>query len=156
MSYPVIAEIYSTFEAILMANAKRFVDDIAHKQGANASDLWKVVKEKVKVGLMDVELPDPLPTYCTHPLTHSDGAIKTRCRAPCMLGFDACPDHVNKQASQLETQHDAVDRIYDCEGTTYFINANGIALDRNGRPKGTVRENVLYLFAKQPNANSTL
>jgi hypothetical protein len=150
MSYPVIAEIYSTFEGILMANAKRLVDDVAHKQGANASELWKIVKEKVKIGLMDVELPDPLPTYCSYPCTHSDGAIKTRCRAPCMLGFEACPEHINKHTSYT-TNEATVDRIYDHEGIVYFVNEEGIALDRNGRPKGTVRNNVLYLFQKQPN-----
>jgi hypothetical protein len=150
MSYPVIAEIYSTFEAILMANAKRLVEDVAHKQGANSSELWKVVKEKIKIGLMDVELPEPLPTYCSYQTAHSDGAIKTRCRAPCMLGYDACPDHINKPNSS-DSQHDTVDRIYDCEGTTYFVNQQGIAMDRNGKPKGTVHDNVVYLFQKQPN-----
>jgi hypothetical protein len=147
MSYPVIAEFYSTFESILMANAKRLVEDIAHKQGkpATTNDLWKKVKEKIKIGLMDIELPDPLPTYCSYPTTHSDGAIKTRCRAPCLLGYDACPNHIQKPVQQT-TDENTVDRIYDCEGTVYFVNDKGIAMDRNGKPKGTVKENVLYLF----------
>ncbi len=150
MSYPVIAEFYSTFEAILMANAKRLVDDIAHKQGDRSTDLWKRVKEKVKIGLMDVDLPDPLPTYCSFPTGHSDGAIKTRCRAPCLLGYDACLQHIQKPVPQIDTnESETVDRIYDCEGTTYFVDPQGIAMDRNGRPKGIVKENVLYLFDKK-------
>ena len=152
MSYPLIAEIYSTFEAILMANAKRLCDDIAHKQGANQAELWKIIKEKVKVGLMDIDLPDPLPTYCSYPLIHSEGAIKVRCRAPCMLGFEACPDHINKNQPHIDSNQASVKRVYDVEGHTYFVSDDGIAMDRNGRPQGTIRENVLYLFAKnQPN-----
>ncbi len=147
MSYPVVAEFYSTFESILMANAKRLVEDIAHKQGASntTNDLWKKVKEKIKIGLIDIELPDPLPTYCSFPVGHSDGAIKIRCRAPCMLGYDACPNHIQKP-TPLTTEDDTVDRIYDCEGIVYFVNDKGIAMDRNGKPKGTVKDNVLYLF----------
>ncbi len=151
MSYPVIAEIYSTFEAILMANAKRLCEDIAHKQGANQTELWKIVKDKIKIGLMDVELPDPLPTYCSFPLTHSEGAVKVRCRAPCMLGFEACPEHIQKVEPHIDETQDTVKRIYDAEGHTYFVNHDGIAVDRNGRPQGTVRDDVLYLFKKQPN-----
>ena len=147
MSYPVVAEFYSTFESILMSNAKRLVEDIAHKQGASATtnDLWKKVKEKIKIGLMDIELPDPLPTYCSYPLGHSDGAIRTRCRAPCLLGYEACPNHIQKPITQTNND-DIVDRIYDCDGIIYFVNEKGIALDRNGRPKGTVKDNILYLF----------
>lgn len=148
MSYPVVAEFYSTFESILMANAKRLVEDIAHKQGASSTtnDLWKKVKEKIKIGLMDVELPEPLPTYCSHPIGHSDGAIKNRCRAPCLLGYEACPNHIQKPIPPTTDNEDSVDRIFDCDGITYFVNDKGIALDRNGKPKGTVKENVLYLF----------
>jgi hypothetical protein len=148
MSYPVVAEFYSIFESILMANAKRLVDDIAHKQGASSAtnELWKKVKEKIKVGVMDIELPEPLPTYCSFPTGHSDGAIKTRCRAPCLLGYDACPTHIQKQIPVTDANSESVDRIFDCEGIPYFINEKGIAMDRNGKPKGTVREGILYLF----------
>jgi hypothetical protein len=150
MSYPVVAEFYSMFESILMANAKRLVDDIAHKQGASTTnnELWKKVKEKIKIGLMDIELPEPLPTFCSFPTGHSDGAIKTRCRAPCLLGYEACPHHIHKQLPLVDSSAESVDRIFDCEGITYFVNEKGIVMDRNGKPKGTVREGVLYLFNK--------
>ena len=143
---PVIAEIWMTFESVLQMHAKRLVEDIAKFQHADPKALWAKVRKQTRVGLLDLELPDPLPVQCAHPSgTNDGGAIKTRCRAPCLLGFDACPKHTGlplPPASPLTQVH----RILDYTGQIYFVDPDGVARDRNGRARGVVQEDVLYLF----------
>ena len=146
MNFPVVAEAWNAFETALQMQAKRLVEDIAKHQNSDFKPLWAKVKPQIRVGLLDVELPDPLPTQCNHPSNTNDGgAIKTRCRAPCLLGYDACPKHYGTQMPP-ESDLPKVDRILDCTGQIYFVDPDGVARDRNGRAKGIVLEGVLSLF----------
>lgn len=147
-TFPVVAEVYSTFEACLQAQAKRLVEDIAAYQKTDFKSLWAKVKPQIRVGLLDIDLDDSAPTYCSHPSGTSDGAVRQRCRQPCLLGFHACPRHVNEPSPSQTSEMEKVDRILDYMNTTYFVDKHGIARDKNGRPKGLVLEGVLYLFTK--------
>ena len=156
--YPVIAELWTLFEGTLQVQAKRLVDDIAKFQNVDSKALWAKIKPQIKIGLLDVELDEELPTSCSHAsATCEGGAIKTRCRAPCVIGFDACPRHVNTARTTTSSNtYASVDRILDYQGNTYFVDKHKIAHDRNGRPKGYVDDGVLYVFetAKQTKALS--
>jgi hypothetical protein len=154
-SYTVVGEVWSMLEASLMAQARKLTEDLASYQKTDFKPLWAKVKPQIKVNLLDIDLPDPPTTYCSHPLSMSEGAIKLRCRAPCMLGYNACPAHINTPLTQQGTQgtqstqstrYEKVDRVYDFYGRTYFVDSHGIARDRNGRPKGVVKEEVFYEF----------
>jgi hypothetical protein len=147
-TYPVVAEIWTLFEGTLQTQAKRLVEDIAKHHKADPKSLWAKIKPQIRIGLLDVELPDPLTTVCSHPSALCDGgAIRLRCRAPCVLGFDACQRHVGIQ-NTTKTAYEKVDRVIDYEGRPYFVDSRAIAHDRDGRPRGYVKEGVLYLFEK--------
>lgn len=148
MDIPVIAEIWTIFEASLQMNAKRLVEDIAKSQHADFKELWSKVRKQTRVSLLDIDLPDPLPTRCPYPSSSSDGgAVKVRCRAPCLLGFDACPKHAGTPMPPSQKPDLLqVDRVLDCTGQSYFVDPDGIARDRNGRARGAVVDGVLMLF----------
>lgn len=149
-TFPVVAEIYSTFEACLQAQAKRLVEDLAGYQKEDFKTLWAKVKPQIRVGLLDSDLDDTAPLYCSHPSGTSEGAVRQRCRAPVLLGFSACPRHVHTPTPESQSTLEKVDRILDYCGNTYFVDKHGIARDKNGRPKGFVPagEEVLYVFSK--------
>jgi hypothetical protein len=63
-SYPIVAEIWSTFEATLMVQAKRLVEDIANHQGRDSKELWTKIKKQVRAPLFDTEFSEP--TLCPH------------------------------------------------------------------------------------------
>ena len=50
---------------------------------------------------------------------------------------------------QAKPAHELVDRVMDFKGGVYFVDSRAIAHDRNGRPKGYVKDEVLYLFEKE-------
>jgi len=141
--YPIVAEIWSTFEATLLTQAKRLAEDIAKSHGKDPKELWSKIKGQVKIGLFDVDLAEP--TLCSHPLHNREGAVRIRCRAPCTLGFDACPLHIHTPRRE-ESKYEAVSSVKDCSGQTYYVDSKNIARDKNGKPKGIVKEEVLYLF----------
>ena len=146
-TYPVIAEIWTVLESILQIQAKRLVEDIAKHQNSDSKELWKKIKQQVRIGLMDIELPDPLPTTCSHSSGMCEGgAIRLRCRAPCALGFDACPRHVGTQQYISTGNYQIVDRILDSSGQAYFVDTHGIAHDKNGKPRGYILDSVINLF----------
>lgn len=144
--YPVIAELWSTFEGTLQIQAKRLVEDIAKHNNSDPKALWAKVKPQIKIGLLDIELDDELPTSCSHQTGATEGAVRLRCRAPCVLGFNACPKHINTPLTKNQGTYETVDRVIDYEGHQYFVDGRKIAHDRNGRPKGYVEDGVLILF----------
>jgi hypothetical protein len=147
MQYPVVAEIWSLFESTLSIQAKKLVEDIAKHEGADPKALWAKVRPQVRVGLLNYEMPEDAPTTCSHSSGLCEGgAIRLRCRAPCMIGFDACPRHIGTVKSDPSGLYELVARKLDYKGAAYFVDKNGIAHDKNGRPKGHVKEDVLYLF----------
>jgi hypothetical protein len=127
-----------------MVQAKRLVEDIAQHQGRDSKELWSLIKPKIKVPLFDTDFPEP--TLCSHIVGSQGTAIIQRCRSPCLLGFGTCPEHSHclKSTSTLES----VDSIKDMNGQTYYLDAKGLARDKQGKPKGVVKEDVLYLFHK--------
>jgi hypothetical protein len=146
-TYPVISEIWTLFEATLQTQAKRLVEDIAKHQKADPKALWAKIKPQIRVGLVDIDIPDSLQTFCTYPLGNLDGAVRLLCRAPCILGFHECQRHVGLSRSTETTIHKSVDRVFDeCEGQTYFVDGNNIARDKEGRASGYIEEGVLYIF----------
>ncbi len=148
-TYPVVSEIWTLFEGTLILQAKRLVEDIAKHQKADPKALWAKIKPQVRIGIIDIDLPEPLLTLCSHPSGSCEGgAIALRCRAPCLLGFDACQKHIGTRNTQRGT-HELVDRVLDFKGGVYFVDSRAIAHDRNGRPKGYVKDEVLYLFEKE-------
>lgn len=144
--YPVIAEIWSTFEGTLQIQAKRLVEDIAKNNNSDPKLLWAKIKPQIKIGLLDIDLDDELPTSCSHQSGSTEGAIRLRCRDPCVLGFDACPRHIHTPLTKTNGTYESVDRVIDFEGYQYFVDKNKIAHDRNGRPKGYVDDGTLILF----------
>ena len=151
-TYPVVAEIWTLFEGTLITQAKRLVEDIAKHQKADPKALWAKIKPQIRIGLVDTELPEPLITNCSYAsgslgsLGSEGGAIMMRCRAPCVLGFDTCHSHAGLSKRGMSGKHEVVDRVMDYQQKTYFVDNRSIAHDRNGKPKGYVKEGVLYLF----------
>lgn len=146
-TYPVVAEIWSLFEGVLQANAKRLVEDIAKQNKADPKALWEHIRPRIQIGLLDIDLPEDQPTTCAH-MSTSDGAVKMRCRAPCILGFTACPKHTNTPLP-CESDEKKVNRVLDFQGNTYFVDENHIAMDKYGQPKGYVEDGELFLFEKR-------
>jgi hypothetical protein len=146
-TYPVIAEIWSLFEGTLQSSAKRLVEDIAKQNKADPKLLWDTIRPRIQIGLLDLDLPDEQPITCSH-IGSSDGAVKMRCRAPCVLGFTACSKHVNTPRGP-DSSSEKVDRVYSFDGTAYFVNYLGIAVDKYGQPKGYVEDGELFLFEKR-------
>lgn len=149
MSYPVLAEFWTLFEGSLQIQAKRLVEDIAKQQQADPKVLWAKVKPQMKIGLCDVDLPEDKPLYCSHPYGGAvDGAVKLRCRGPCLIGFDACPKHVGTPhpTQSSAPAENIVDRVYDSKGLVYFVDKHKVARDRNGIARGYVEDDILVLF----------
>jgi len=144
--FPVIAEIWSIFENTLQIQAKKLVEDIAKREKADPKVLWSLIKPQIRIGLLDIEIPES-GILCIHESSTSEGAIKQRCRTPCLLGFDACARHIHTPLPDTsESLYPIVDRITDCHGHTYFVDAKLIARDKNGKARGHMIEGVLYLY----------
>lgn len=144
--YPVLAELWTTFEGTLQIQAKRLVEDIAKHNNSDPKALWAKIKPQIKIGLLDIGLDDELPVSCSHPSGTTEGAIRLRCRAPCVIGFDACPKHIHTPKQQSQHTYESVDRVIDYQGYQYFIDKHNIAHDRNGRSKGYIKDDTLILF----------
>lgn len=157
MNYPVVGEIWKIFEQTLLISAKKLSDDIAKHQGGDSKLLWNEIKKQIKIGIMDIDIPDT-PTTCPCMAKEVKGVIYERCRVPCLLGYSVCPDHMsggtspnpsltpNPTSPTSPNQTNQVKRVMDFKGVHYFIDKHGIAMDTYGTPKGVVEEEVLYLF----------
>jgi hypothetical protein len=151
MNYPVVGEIWKIFEQTLLISAKKLSDDIAKHQGGDSKLLWNEIKKQIKIGIMDIDIPDT-PTSCPCMAKEVKGVVYERCRVPCLLGYAACTDHMSGGNSTRDptcnqpSQPNQVKRVMDFKGVHYFIDKHGIAMDTYGIPKGVVEEEVLYLF----------
>ena len=146
--YPVVAEIWSVLQGALQIQAKKLVEDIAKFQGADPKALWAKIRPIVKIGLIDSDVPEG-PTLCPYPSNNSEGAIRQRCRAPCLLGFQACPAHISTKMAVSEGNYEIVDRVIDINDITYYIDRSGQALDKNGEIQGRMVDDVLYVYEAQ-------
>jgi hypothetical protein len=139
-----------------MIQAKVLVEDIAKHQGRDAKELWSQIKTHIRTPLFDPEFPEP--TLCTFPIGSKGTAVLQRCRAPCVLGFGTCHEHASfneesnrandSRLGEAEKQAEVVDSIKDIEGNTYYVDTKGIARDKFGKPSGVVKDEILYLFAR--------
>ena len=145
MSYPVVAECWNIFETSLMLVARKLVDDIATRNRADPKVLWARVRSSTKIPLVDVDIPDQ--HSCCYSV-HGNSLVIELCRAPCLLGYDRCPQHISLDDSDTKVYED-VYRIKDIEGTTYFVGKDGLARDSLGVVKGMIEEDELYLFDKK-------
>jgi hypothetical protein len=142
-AYPVVAEVWSMFEATLLTQAKRLAEDISRLHGKDPKELWSKIKPQIKIGLFDVDFKEP--TLCSHQLHNREGAVRLRCRIPCALGFDACPLHIHSPIKE-ESKFEKVTSVKDFAGNTYYVDSKRIARDKNGKARGLVENDVLYLF----------
>ena len=140
MSYTVVAECWSIFESALLVQARKLVEDIAKHQQSDPKDLWAKIRPTIKLGLIDMEVPEqPL---CVDTCKREGSAILERCRAPCLIGFDHCPTHIARPTHE-ESAYEAVKRILNHEGVVYFVDTKGVARDKSGLAKGIVRDGIL-------------
>ena len=148
MDYPVVAEIWSLFEATLLTQAKRLVEDISKHEGRDSKELWSLIKPQIRIKLFETDIDEP--KFCTFPLGNREGAVSIRCRAPCVLGFDACHMHATSLSPSLSPQAsdslEEVKSVKDSAGVTYYVDSKNVARDINGKAKGVVEDDVLYLF----------
>jgi hypothetical protein len=145
-TYPVVAEIWTTFEATMMVQAKRLVEDISKHQGRDSKELWAQVKKQIRIPLFDTDFPEP--TLCAVPTGSQGTAIHQRCRTPCVLGFGTCAAHSNIAVKAAPSSLESVDSIKDMDGNVYYVDNKSIARDNQGCPKGIVKDEILYLFTK--------
>jgi len=145
MDYPVVAEIWSLFEATLLTQAKRLVEDISKHEGKDSKELWSLIKPQIRIGLFDTDIDEP--KFCTFPLGNREGVVSIRCRAPCVLGFDTCHKHAHMLSPSLGSDSlEEVKAVKDSSGMTYYVDSKKVARDINGKAKGVVENDVLYLF----------
>jgi hypothetical protein len=130
----------------MMIQAKKLVEDIAAHQNRDSKELWSQIKKQIRIPLVEAEVE---PTLCSHSIGSQSSAVLQLCRAPCLLGFDTCPKHANMaKATHSEAEAEAVEAIKDMDGNTYYVDEKKIARDKYGKPRGIVKEDVLYLFQK--------
>lgn len=144
MSYPVVAECWAIFEASLMNQARALVEDIAKHQGVESKALWAKVRPTIKIPVLEIDVPEqPL---CIYSIERENSVVLERCRAPCLIGFERCPLHMN--SSPCDTKGEEVDRIIDVDGVSYFVDAKCVARDAAGTVRGIVEEDVFYRLEK--------
>jgi hypothetical protein len=144
MSYPVVAECWTIFESSLLSQARALVEDIAKHQGVEWKPLWAKVRPTIKIPLLEMNIPEqPL---CIHSIQREDSVVLERCRAPCLIGFERCPLHMESKSKMNEQIEKEVDRIIDVEGNSYFVDAKLVVRDASGKVKGIVEDDVFYRF----------
>ena len=146
--FPIIAEVWQTFHTVLQIQAKRLVEDIAKENKADPKELWRLVSATLKTPLVSADLPDPIPSTCPVLLSKGEGAVRLRCRAPCLLGFTTCVQHCGPGPVpvQVPAEDPAVRRYIDTStGSVYFISTDDIVYDINGEPRGYVTEGDVFL-----------
>ena len=145
MPFPIINELWQSFHTVLQTQAKRLVDDIAKENHADPKELWRLVSATLTTPLVDADLPDPLPVTCPALLPRMEGAIRVRCRAPCVIGFSTCAQHTVPTTEPTDLP--PVRRFIDTTGAVYFIDETTV-YDINGEPKGFVKEGEVFLCSE--------
>ncbi len=150
-SYPVNAEIYSLLETVLLTQSKKLVEDIAKFQKSDSKDLWAQIRPQIRIGLVELNPEEEPPLYCSAFAGNVEGAIRQRCRAPCLIGFSACPKHVNmpSRTDKPSTPLTQVQRFLDtADNTAYFKTPKGDLIDKNGVKRGyyDTKQDTYYVF----------
>lgn len=150
MPYTVVAECWSIVESALMLQARSLVEDLAKHQGSDAKELWAKIRPTIKLDLVYAELPEePL---CIAECRRDGSVILERCRAPCLLGFECCPSHIGSTSTVTSTSTTSelkeVERFFDHEGNTYFVDIHKNVVDKSGIIRGIVEDDVFYAFVK--------
>lgn len=133
-----------------MAQARILVEDIAKHQRSDPKSLWAKIRPTLKIPIIEADIPEK--TLCSRTIERDNSRIIERCRAPCLLGFEECPTHLDCQ-SEASPISDAliprIDEIVDREGNKYFTDASSVVRDASGAVKGWLEEDVVYLFDKK-------
>jgi hypothetical protein len=150
MSYPVNAECWTLFEAALMSQARILVEDIAKHQRSDPKSLWAKIRPVLKIPVIEVDVPEK--TLCSRSVERDNSRMIERCRAPCLLGFDECPTHLeeclDRQTEDSTVTIPTIDEIVDRDGNTYFTDGS-VVRDASGTVKGWLEEDVVYFFEKK-------
>ena len=147
-SVPVVHELWSLFEASLLAQGKQLVRDIAREQGVDPLPLWKLVSKEVR--LQSIELPDSYePSFCSY--QYREGTIAKKCLRPVIVGHTQCPSHVPSQqyTIPLSTFLPIVQRYQSVAdpNTLYFKKeASDILYTNEMKPVGLLHENTAFHF----------
>jgi hypothetical protein len=92
---PVVYELWSAFEASLLAQAKQLARDIARAEGADPKPLLQAISKEIK--LQAIELPEPIePTFCSYQLR--DSTVAKKCLKPVLLGHTLCAEHAERRS----------------------------------------------------------
>lgn len=142
-AFPIIDELWQVFQTTLQVQARRLVTDIAKETNSDPKELWRLVSATIKTPLASVDLPDPLPVTCPALLNRTEGAIRLRCRAPCLLGFQTCAAHAGMTLDMGGSQEPRVRRYIDTVKGTFFIHED-VVYDVNGQPQGFVKEGDVF------------
>ena len=141
-AFPIIDEMWQAFQTTLQVHARRLVNDIAKETNTDPKELWRLVGATIKTPFVSADLPDPLPASCPALLNRTEGAIRLRCRAPCLLGFQTCSAHT-VQFPEVVGIEPLCRRYIDSEKGTFFISED-IVYDVNGQPQGFVKDGDVF------------
>ena len=151
-AFPIIDEMWQAFQTTLQVQARRLVNDIAKETNTDPKELWRLVGATIKTPLVSADLPDPLPSSCPALLNRTEGAIRLRCRAPCLLGFQTCSAHT-RQFPEPQSSEPCARRYIDSEKGTFFISED-IVYDVNGQPQGFVKDGDVFFCCCEAGAGA--
>jgi hypothetical protein len=150
MSYPVNAECWSLFEEALMSQARILVEDIAKHNRSDPKLLWAKIRPTIKIPVIEIDIPDKV--LCTRTVHRDKSRMIERCRAPCLLGFEECPSHLEYEPEPSPVSDATlpdIDEVVDREGNKYFTDCTSVVRDASGAVKGWLEDDVVYLFEKK-------
>ena len=146
--YKVPRLLWESLEAILLAQGKRYVRDIAKTLKVNEKELLKQVfstKDAVKIALHDTTTTS---LQCS---AYLPGSIVHLCRKPVLLGSSFCESH--QQVRPLVTTPANLEKLAD-DGSRppLWTQEDGTVLDATGSPCGIYNKDrsKLVLFQVIP------
>jgi len=138
--------LWESFEAILLAEGKRFVKDIAKTLQVPEKELVKRIfptKDALHIQLHDTHTE----TLDCMAFSTSGSAVARRCRRPVQLGSEFCVAHQTHRplylpAAPIRKLQDHPDR------PSLWVQADGTVIDEHGVSQGTYSEETgkLLLF----------
>jgi hypothetical protein len=133
--YKVPRLLWENLEAIMLAQGKRFVKDIAKTLQVSEKELIKQVfptKDTLKVAIYDSNVE------CNQCSAYVTGTVTHLCRRPILTGSAFCANHITTRYTvtagedtvQLQKLQDSPSR------PTLWIQADGCAIDSSGTVRG--------------------
>lgn len=140
-TYKVPRLLWESFEAVLLAQGKRYVKEMASTLKVSEKELLKRVfptKDAIKVILHDTHTES---LQCqAHILTNA--AIAGLCRKPVQLGFEFCAFHSSSRPLIVPTEATQIVRkLQDHpDRPPLWLLANNTVVDGDARPRGIYDE----------------